>query len=51
MGQIKTVVQQDRFGQLTGFDQGQSDHGHLLGQTGQSGLSEASWLDGFGHWR
>ena len=49
MGQIKTVVQQDRFGQLTGFDQAQLDHGHLLEQTVQGGLFKASWLDGFGH--
>ncbi len=44
---VETVVQQDRFGQRAGFDQGQSDHNQLLGQTVQTGPFQALRLERF----
>ncbi|MNI14405.1 hypothetical protein D3C73_676660 [compost metagenome] len=51
VGQVKTVVQQDRFGQLTSLGQGQSDHNPLLEQTDQPGADGRPRLDRFSQGR
>ncbi len=51
LGGAETVMQQDRLGQLTGLDQGQSDHKQLLGQTLYPGACGPRWLDRFSRYK